>query len=329
MTTLVFSYSHADEALRNELEKHLSPLKRMGNITTWHDRRIVPGQEFERQIDHYFSQADIILLLISSDFIASDYCYQIEMANALGRHKRGEAVVIPVILRECAWHQLPFGHIMAATIDGKPIIKFASHDEGYVQVVDAVSRAISNLEAKKTQQSADATSLAPESPMHLATNAVFTPRSSNLSLPKSFTDLDKDRARREGFEYVARYFENSLDELKKRHAGLDADYYRSDADSFTCAVYHNGRKMAQCGIWYDNKHHGMGDICYSQEGVIRNSFNESLSLADNGQTLGFRVLMGSFRSGISREELLTNEGMSEHLWGMFFEVIKQRMSRSL
>lgn len=88
MTTLVFSYSHADEAQRNELEKHLSPLKRMGKITTWHDRRIVPGQEFEHQIDHYFSQADIILLLISSDFIASDYCYQVEMTNALERHKK-------------------------------------------------------------------------------------------------------------------------------------------------------------------------------------------------------------------------------------------------
>lgn len=163
MTTLAFSYSHADEALRNELEKHLSPLKRMGKITTWHDRRIVPGQEFENQIDHYFSQADIILLLISSDFIASDYFYQVEMTNALEWHKRGEAVVILVILRECAWHQLPFGSIMAATIDGKPITRFSSHDEGYVQVVDAVSRAIANLEAKKPQQSVRAA--APVNPM--------------------------------------------------------------------------------------------------------------------------------------------------------------------
>ena len=98
MTTLVFSYSHVDEALRNELEKHLSPLKRMGKIATWHDRRIDPGLEFERrQMDDYFSEADIILLLISSDFIASDYCYQVEMTNAMERHKRGEAVVIPVI----------------------------------------------------------------------------------------------------------------------------------------------------------------------------------------------------------------------------------------
>lgn len=106
------------------------------------------GQEFERQIDHYFSQADIILILISSDFIAADYCYQVEMKNAQERHNRSEAAVIPVILRDCAWHQLEFGSIMAATIDGKPITKFATHDEGYVQVVEAVSRAIARMEAK-------------------------------------------------------------------------------------------------------------------------------------------------------------------------------------
>lgn len=322
MTTLVFSYSHADEALRNELEKHLSPLKRAGKITTWHDRRIVPGQEFERQIDQYFSEAGIILLLISSDFIASDYCYEVEMTNALARHKRGEAVVIPVILRECAWHQLEFGSIMAATIDGKPITKFASHDEGYVQVVDAVSRAIAAMEARKPQQSTPV----PVQPLVSKADTVFTPRSSNLSLPKSFTDLDKDRARREGFEYVARYFANSLDELKKRHAGLDVDFHRSDADSFTCAVYINGSKVGQCGIWRSNQHHGMGDICYSQENVVRNSFNECLNLADNGQTLGFRALMGGYIGGNSRGQLLTNEGMSEHLWDMFFNSVKQRMS---
>ena len=321
MTTLVFSYSHADEAQRNELEKHLSPLKRMGKITTWHDRRIVPGQEFEHQIDHYFSQADIILLLISSDFIASDYCYQVEMTNALERHKKGEAVVIPVILRECAWHQLPFGSIMAATIDGKAISRFASHDEGYVQVADAVSRAIANLKAKKPQQIVHAP--APANPMLQTTDTVFIPRSSNLSLTKNFTDLDKDRARREGFEYVARYFANSLDELKKRHAGLDVDFHRPDNDSFTCAVYINGGKVGQCGIWCGSRNMGFGDICYSQSGVTRNSCNESLSVADNGQTLGFRTLMGLGYSS-SRDSLLTNEGMAEHLWDMFFSPIQQR-----
>lgn len=323
MTTLVFSYSHADEALRNELEKHLSPLQRMGKITTWHDRRIVPGQEFENQIDHYFSQADIILLLISSDFIASDYCYQVEMTNALERHKCGEAVVIPVILRECAWHQLPFGSILAATTDGKPITKFTSHDEGYVQVVEAVSRAIANMEAKKLQQTTYVPSPASGNPVHQVKDAVFTPRSSNLSLPKTFTDLDKDRARREGFEYVARYFENSLEELKKRHTGLDVDFQQPNADSFTCAVYINGNKAGQCGIWRSSNSRGIGDICYSQNGVTHNSCNESWSISDNGQVLGFRTLMGFGYSG-SKDTLLTNEGMAEHLWEMFFNPIKQR-----
>ncbi|WP_151994250.1 toll/interleukin-1 receptor domain-containing protein [Buttiauxella massiliensis] len=323
MTTLVFSYSHADEALRNELEKHLSPLKRTGKITTWHDRRIVPGQEFEHQIDLYFSQADIILLLISSDFINSDYCYEVEMTNALERHHRGEVVVIPVILRDCAWQQLPFGSIMAATIDGKPITRFASHDEGYVQVVDAVSRAIANMEAKKPQQSSQHRSSVPAHPMLQATDTILTPRSSNLSLPKSFTDLDKDLARRKGFEYIARYFENSLDELKKRHAGLEADFHQRDADSFTCAVYANGSKVGQCGIWRGSSHMGFGDICYSQNGVTHNSCNESLSVADNGQTLGFRPMMG-FGYSNSRDSLLTNEGMAGHLWDMFFASIQQR-----
>ncbi|MDE5204516.1 toll/interleukin-1 receptor domain-containing protein [Citrobacter amalonaticus] len=219
----------------------------MGKITTWHDRRIIPGQEFENQIDHYFSQADIILLLVSSDFIASDYCYQVEMTNALERHNRGEAVVIPVILRECAWHQLPFGSIMAATIDGKPITRFASHDEGYVQVVDAVSRAIANLEAKKPQQIVHAP--APANPILQATDTVFTPRSSNLSLPKRFTDLDKDRACRDGFEYIARYFEGSLAELKKRHAGLEVDFNKRDTDAFTCAIYIGGKQSgSMCNL---------------------------------------------------------------------------------
>lgn len=325
MTTLVFSYSHADEALRNELEKHLSPLKRMGKITTWHDRCIIPGQEFENQIDLYFSQADIILLLISSDFIASDYCYQVEMTNALERHNRGEAVVIPVILRECAWHQLPFGRIMAATIDGKPITKFASHDDGYFQVAGAVSRAIANLEAKKPHQATQISSPVSANPTFQAIETVFTPRSSNLSLPKRFTDLDKDRACRDGFEYVARYFEGSLAELKKRHAGLEVDFHKRDADAFTCAIYMSGSKVGQCAIWRANgRNMGMGDIVYSQDGTIGNAYNESLTVGDNGQLLGFRPLMGVFGAGSSREALLTNEGMAEHLWDMFFEPIKQR-----
>ena len=326
MATLVFSYSHADEALRNELEKHLAPLKRMGRIDTWHDRRIVPGEAFEGQIDHYFSTADIILLLVSSDFIASDYCYQIEMTDALERHERGEAVVIPVILRPCAWHPLPFGKLLAATVDGRPIMQFPSVDEGFVQVVDAVSRALEKLGAKpasitKPQQATRSRAVNVSVEFGRSTS-----RSSNLAIPKCFSDLDRDRACREGFDFLACFFENSLEELSKRNDGLQTDFQRRDADAFACTIYQQGRKVCHCGIWRNSRGTGLGDICYSQDGISQNSCNESMSIADNDQLIGFRPLMGGHMSG-QRDQLLTNEGMSEHFWTMFINPLKQSIRR--
>src|SRR5262245_50373765 len=94
---IFYSYSHKDEGLRNELEKHLSVLKRSGVIAGWHDRKIVRGAEWSSEIDEHLETADIILLLVSSDFIASDYCYEIEMKRAMERHALRTARVIPII----------------------------------------------------------------------------------------------------------------------------------------------------------------------------------------------------------------------------------------
>lgn len=121
MPTLFFSYSHADEALRDQLEKQLAMLKRQGAIETWHDRRIGAGSDFGSEIDDHVNKDDIILLLVSSDFLASDYCYDREMLRAMERHKAGEAVVIPVILRACDWHNAPFGKLNAVPRDGRPV----------------------------------------------------------------------------------------------------------------------------------------------------------------------------------------------------------------
>ena len=126
MAHVFFSYSRADEALRNELEKHLSVLHREDVITTWHDGRIGPGEELHGQINDQLNSADIVLLLVSADFLASDYCYDVEMIRAMERHERDEARVIPVILRPCDWHGSPFGALMAVPPDRKPVTKYAS-----------------------------------------------------------------------------------------------------------------------------------------------------------------------------------------------------------
>ena len=100
MARVFFSYSHTDEALRDQLETHLALLKNQGLIESWHDRRIAPGSEFDQSISDAMQSADVILLLISANFLASAYCYSIELKAAMERHHAGTAAVIPVILRD-------------------------------------------------------------------------------------------------------------------------------------------------------------------------------------------------------------------------------------
>src|SRR5437868_5155515 len=106
-----YSYSHKDEALRNKLETQLQLLERQGYIASWHDYKIVPGQEWANEIDAHLNTADIILLLVSPDYIASDYCYSVEMMQALKRHDAEEARVIPIILRPVDLSETPFSRL--------------------------------------------------------------------------------------------------------------------------------------------------------------------------------------------------------------------------
>ncbi len=124
-----YSYAHEDEDLCKQLRKHLSVLRREGYISEWHDRQISPGSEWKGEIDNHLRNASIILLLISSDFLASDYCYDQEMKTALRMHREKKARVIPVILRACDWHRSPFAELQALPKDGLPIKSRHWHDE--------------------------------------------------------------------------------------------------------------------------------------------------------------------------------------------------------
>src|SRR5262247_2075487 len=139
---LFLSYAHSDEPLRQELMTHLSLLQREGVIQTWHDRNINAGDDWKQQIDDNLNTATVILLLISADFLASDYCYEIEMQRALERHNAGEARVIPVILRPVDWHGAPFGTLQALPTDAKPITSWTNRDEAYANVAQGVRRAV-------------------------------------------------------------------------------------------------------------------------------------------------------------------------------------------
>jgi hypothetical protein len=148
--SLFYSYSHADEDLRNQLERQLSPLKRQNLIREWHDRKLDAGEEIDPNIDRHLEEADVVLLLVSPDFIASDYCYSREVDKAMERHRAGLARVIPIILRPTDWHGMPFGKLLALPTDGKAVTTWPNRDEAFLDVVKGVRTAVSKLRRRSS-----------------------------------------------------------------------------------------------------------------------------------------------------------------------------------
>ena len=315
MAHVFFSYSHADEELRNELEKHLAGLLRQGVITTWHDRRIGPGEELHGHIDQQLDAADIVLLLVSADFLASDYCYGVEMMRAMERHERAEARVIPVILRPCDWHGAPFGTLMAVPPDGKPVVKHAKLDDGFLEVAKAIRQVAdpAYLRAPAAGASQPATGVDRPAPSG--------PRSSNLRVRREFTDRDRHAFLTESFEYIARYFENSLSELQARNDRVETDFRRIDANRFESRAFVSGEERALCGIWLGGAH-GAAGLYFSFNGAADGGYNESMSVSDDGYAL-FLEPLGMARFFVQREDpALTMEGAAEYFWSLFVERLR-------
>jgi hypothetical protein len=133
-----YSYAHRDEALRERLDKHLALLRHNKIISTWSDRKIEAGTKWAEEISHHINSADLILLLVSADFIASDYCYGIEMQRALERERAGEARVIPIILRPVDWHSAPFGSMQALPRDAIPVTSWEDQEEAWFTIASTI-----------------------------------------------------------------------------------------------------------------------------------------------------------------------------------------------
>ncbi len=171
---IFFCYAREDEELLKGLEKQLHALKLQGIIDVWHDRQISAGSDWEREINTHLNSAHIILLLVSPDFMMSSYCYSKEMVRAMERHERGEACVIPVILRPVYWQGAPFGKLQALPTDARAVASrhWYNLDEAFYDVAQGIYAAVQKLTpklaakaaARQSRKSLPPPSVAPTSP---------------------------------------------------------------------------------------------------------------------------------------------------------------------
>mgnify|MGYP001584729133 FL=1 len=321
MVKLFFSYSHENEDMRNELEKHFSVMKRNGLIDSWYDRRILAGEEFDPGIMENLENSQIVLLMVSSDFLASDYCYEKEMLRAIDKHDKKELVVIPVILEPCDWKQAPFGKLKALPTDGKPISKFANMNDAYLEVVEGVKEVI-NSKFSSLRKELAKRALAPEFKAgNINVSQKF--RSSNLRVKKKFSDRDSDEFIDETYRYIKNYFENSLDELQRRNSHIQTNFNPVDKSQFEAVIYENGDTTSECRIWLSKDGFGKGskDIKYSSGLGRGGSWNESISVENDGY-IQFLKPMG-MRFGQNVADQLSMEGAAEYFWSIFIEPLQQ------
>ena len=145
MKKVFISYSHKDECFRNDLEDHLSMLRRKDIISVWHDRKILPGDEWKGKINEHLDNADIVLFLISPSFLASDYCYDIEVKQAMENKVADKCQIISIIIRPCDWQDCDFSQFQTVPKDGKPISKWDDKDEAWLDSISGIKRQIAEF----------------------------------------------------------------------------------------------------------------------------------------------------------------------------------------
>ena len=259
--------------------------------------------------------ADVVLLLVSPDFLASDYCYNIEKTRALERHRRGEARLISVILRPCDWQNTDLREFLATPTDGRPVTRWADRDEAFLNVATEIRRAINEIgkaapRQSEPEQNRDGAPRSPEPRL---------PRSSNLRLRKEFTQSEKDDFLIEAFEFMDRFFQGSLQELQGRNQEIGSRHRRVDGNTFTATVYKNGEKVSACRIRLGGFTGNAITYSYGDD-ASSNSFNDSMSVEADDQKL-YLAPMGMQHLG-NRGSALSFEGAAEYYWALLMQPLQ-------
>ena len=305
------SYAHRDAVALDRLHTHLAPLRSEGLIDAWFDRQILAGGNIDAEVDEALEYCDVFLMLVSPDFLASNYCVNIEMKRALERHDYDGAPVIPIIVEPCDWTS-SLGKFKALPRDGKPISEWMNQNSAYLDIVKELRRII---ETRKDTVSG--TERTPFSGGTLDTS----PMAPSYRIQKDFDEIDRSEFREIAFTTIRDYFQkqidiiNTIDDLRGRFVSYGSS-------SFGCTIVNRAR-MRDHGTAHITVHCGnsgisLGDIYYAfSEDADSHSANGFFHIESDNYKMYLRGMMGFSND----QRQLTPKNAAERLWTEFIQQI--------
>lgn len=302
------SYSHRDNATLERLHVHLASLRREGKIEAWFDREILAGGELNGEIAAQLESCELFLLLVSPDFLHSDYCVEKEMKRALERHDARQARVIPIIIEPCDWTTSPLRKLKALPRDGKPVSEWTNANTAFLNVVQEIRRIADQGVGSAASEERETAFAAP-------VRAPVGER--RYRVQREFDQIDRSDYREAAFLTIKDYFRNALRELESVE-GLRGRFTDLGDTSFGCVVVNRGlgRGTAHLTVHCGRGRSFFSDIYYSfTENAAENTANGGFHVDADEYELFLRPMMGL--SG--NEGRLTSEAAAEALWSDFLQ----------
>lgn len=302
------SYSHKDIEAHARLIVHLSNLTRDRLLEAWYDREILAGDVLDNEIDQELEAADLFLLMVSPDFIASNYCVEREMQRALERHDAGEARVVPIIVEPCDWAAMPqLRRLKAVPTDGTPISDWANENTAYLNVVQEIRRIVTAHKFSSVEASS-ITGLASEPSQPAPVYRV----------QRDFDEIDRSEYRDSAFVTIKDYFQRAIDEIKTID-GLRGRFVNRSVNSFGGTIVNQARQngIAHITVHCRNDGYALGDIYYSfDENASENTANGGFNVSSDEYEQYLEVTMAMFGH---EDRRMQPEQAAEYLWKQFIE----------
>lgn len=302
------SYSHQDTKALERLHVHLANLQREGQIETWYDREILAGGGLDEEISLQLESADLYLLMVSPDFIASNYCIERELQRALERHDAGDARVIPIILEPCDWAAMPqLRRLKAVPKDGNPISEWANANNAYLNVVQEIRRIVESNSKRQVQQERR------NSKPSLQERTIPLYR-----VQRDFDEIDRSEFRDAAFSAIKDYFRRAIGEIDLID-GLRGRFVDRGANSFGSTVVNRNRQQGTAHITVYSRSAGpiFGDIYFSfNDNAAENTASGGFNVSSDEYEQFLVMPMTMFGTASAR---LSPEQAAETLWNQFIE----------